>query len=79
MHTCTYTCVYTYMCIYAYTHTRRSCLLTKLWPTLCDPMGCSPPGFYVHGIFQARVLEWAAIAFPGNIDYELSNRERTVA
>ena len=28
-----------------------------------DPMDCSPPGSSVHGIFQARVLEWAAIAF----------------
>ena len=27
-------------------------------PTLCDPMDCSLPGFYVRGIFQARVLEW---------------------
>ena len=32
-------------------------------PTLSDPMYCSPPGFSVHGIFQARVLEWGAIAF----------------
>ena len=32
-------------------------------PTLCDPMGCSLPGSSVHGIFQARVLEWAAISF----------------
>ena len=32
-------------------------------PTLRDPMDCSPPGFSVHGIFQARVLEWVAIAF----------------
>ena len=32
-------------------------------PTLCDPMDCSPPGSSVHGIFQARVLEWVAIAF----------------
>ena len=32
-------------------------------PTLCDPMDCSPPGSSVHGIFQARVLEWGAIAF----------------
>ena len=31
--------------------------------TLSDPMDCSPPGSSVHGIFQARVLEWAAIAF----------------
>ena len=32
-------------------------------PTLSDAMGCSPPGSSVHGIFQARVLEWGAIAF----------------
>ena len=32
-------------------------------PTVCDPMDCSPPGSSVHGIFQARVLEWSAIAF----------------
>ena len=31
--------------------------------TLCDPMNCSPPGSSVHGIFQARILEWGAIAF----------------
>ena len=32
-------------------------------PTLCDPMDCSPPGSSIHGIFQARILEWGAIAF----------------
>ena len=32
-------------------------------PTLSDPMDCRLPGFSVHGIFQARVLEWGAIAF----------------
>ena len=32
-------------------------------PTLSDPMDCSPPGPSVHGIFQARVLEWGAVAF----------------
>ena len=37
----------------------QSCL------TLSDPMDCSPPGSSVHGIFQARVLEWGAIAFSG--------------
>ena len=31
-------------------------------PTLSDPMDCSPPGSSIHGIFQARVLEWGAIA-----------------
>ena len=29
----------------------------------CDPMDCSPPGFSVHGLFQARIPEWAAISF----------------
>ena len=37
--------------------------VTQLCLTLRDPMDCSPPGSSVHGIFQARVLEWAAIAF----------------
>ena len=32
-------------------------------PTLCDPMDCSLPGFSMHGIFQARILEWFAISF----------------
>ena len=35
----------------------------QLCPSLSDPMDCSPPGSSVHGIFQARVLEWGAIAF----------------
>ena len=39
----------------------QSCL------TLRDPMGCSLPGSSIHGIFQARVLEWLAIAFSGSI------------
>ena len=39
--------------------------VVQLCPTLCDPMECSLPGSSVHGIFQARVLEWAAIAFSG--------------
>ena len=34
-------------------------------PTLSDPMDCSLPGSSVHGIFQARVLEWGAIASSG--------------
>ena len=33
-------------------------------PTLCDSMDCSLQGFSVHGIFQARILEWVAISFP---------------
>ena len=37
--------------------------VTQSYPTLHDPMDCSPPGSTVHGIFQARVLEWGVIAF----------------
>ena len=36
-------------------------------PTLSDPMDCSLPGSSIHGIFQARILEWGAIAFSGKI------------
>ena len=38
-----------------------SVLVTQSCPTLCDPMDCSLPGFSVHGILQARILEWVAI------------------
>ena len=38
-------------------------LVAQLCPTLCDPMDCSLPGSSVHGIFQARILEWVAIPF----------------
>ena len=38
-------------------------------PTLSDPMDCSLPGSSVHGIFQARVLEWGAIAFSTEMQY----------
>ena len=37
--------------------------VAQSFPTLRDPMDCSPPGSSIHGIFQARVLEWGAIAF----------------
>ena len=40
--------------------------VTQSCPTLSDPMDCSPPGSSIHGIFQARVLEWGAIAFSEN-------------
>ena len=38
-------------------------LVTHLCPTVCDPVDCSPPGFSVYGILQARILEWTAIPF----------------
>ena len=37
--------------------------LLQSCPTLCNPMDCSLPGFSVHGILQARTLEWVAISF----------------
>ena len=42
-------------------------------PTLSDPMDCSLPGSSVHGIFQARVLEWGAIAFSIHNQQEAEN------
>ena len=38
-------------------------LVAQLCPTLQDPMDYSLPGFFVHGILQARILEWVAIPF----------------
>ena len=43
---------------------KRESEVAQSWPTLSDPMDCSLPGSSVHGIFQARVLEWVAIAEP---------------
>ena len=37
--------------------------VAQLCPTLCDPTDCSLPGFSIHRVFQARVLEWVAISF----------------
>ena len=37
--------------------------VAQSYPTLCDPMDCSLPGSSLHGILQARVLEWVAISF----------------
>ena len=45
------TCYYWWVCV----------LVTQLFPTLCYPMDCSPPGFSVYGILQARILEWIAM------------------
>ena len=42
---------------------KRESEVAQSCPTLSDPVDCSPPGSSVHGIFQARVLEWGAIAF----------------
>ena len=43
------------------------CLVAKSCLTLCDPMDCSPPGSSVHGVLQARALEWVTISFSREI------------
>ena len=48
----------------------QSCL------TLSDPMDCSLPGSSIHGILQARVLEWGAIAFSGEALYSQQKQDR---
>ena len=53
--------------------------VTQSCPTLSNPMDCSLPGSSVHGIFQARVLEWGAIVFSmTNLDSILKHRDITL-
>ena len=50
---------------HTHTHDRvfdLPCVRAESRPTLCKPMDCSPPGSSVHGIFQARILQWVAIS-----------------
>ena len=47
--------------------------VAQLCPTLSDPMDCSLPGSSIHGIFQARVLEWGAITFSVKCSLGISN------
>ena len=42
-------------------HPQKVCLI------LCDPMDCSPPGSSLHGILQARIVDWIAIPSPGDL------------
>ena len=51
--------IYIYVCVYV-----GVCMCPQLL-SLCDPMGCSLPGFSVHGTFQARILERVAFPSPG--------------
>ena len=43
------------------------CSATQFCLTLCDPMGCSPPGSSVHGISQARILSGLPLPSPGDL------------
>ena len=44
-------------------------MFAQLCPTLCDLMDCSPPSSSVHGVFQARILEWVASPTLGDLPY----------
>ena len=48
-------------------------LVAKLYLTLCNPMDCIPPESSVHGILQARILEWIVISFQGIFRTQESN------
>ena len=48
--------------LWSLTHTRVHAQLLQLCPTLCNTMYCGPPGSSVHGISQARILEWVVIS-----------------
>ena len=50
---------------------KRASEVAQSCPTLSDPMDCSLPGSSIHGIFQARVLEWVAISFSNNELFEI--------
>ena len=49
-------------CCISFCHEERV-LVSHLYPTLCDPMDCSPPGSSVRGILQTRILEWVSTSF----------------
>ena len=49
--------------------------IAQLCPTLSDPMDCSLPGSSIHGILQARVLEWGAIAFSNLIATKVQSQQ----
>ena len=52
-----------YHCLLQCMRVKSESEVAKSCSTLSNPMDCSPPGSSIHGIFQARVLEWGAIAF----------------
>ena len=53
-------------------------VVTQSCLTLCDPMDCSPLGSFVHGILQARVLEWGAISFSRGSNLGLLHHRQTL-
>ena len=55
-------CKFTIKNSFIHAQVTQSCL------TLCDPMDCSPPGFPVHEISWAKILEWVAVSFSGELN-----------
>ena len=53
------------------------CLVAHLCPTLCDPMDHSPPGSFVHGILQERILQWVAISLKQGFHFKILKQSRT--
>ena len=49
--------------LFLFNHVKMWSEVTQSCPTLCYPVDCGPPGSSVHGIFQARILEWIVISF----------------
>ena len=58
------------------TMTVVTALVAQPCPPLCDPTDCSPPGSSVHGILQARILEWVAISFSINYTSIIQKKKR---
>ena len=57
-----FSCVF-YLSVCLLWREREKSEVTQSCPTLCDPVDCSLPGSLVHGILQARILQWVAISF----------------
>ena len=61
---------YSEMCMYVCVRVcLHACARAQSCPTLRDPMDCSPPAISVHGVLQARILEWVAIPFSRESSY----------
>ena len=55
------------MILYSTYYRKVKVLVAQSCPTFCDHVDCSPLGSSAHGILQARILEWVAISFPGDV------------
>ena len=77
---CTCVCVCVCVCVRVCVCVCVCVKVSQLGLTLCDPMDCSPPNSSVHGILQARILEWVIIPFPGDLSNpKIESRSPTLA